>query len=110
MEYEPWIDPIVKAPQAPNPYYTPYVPRTRRARGLGDVDPIGKIAGKLNYTQKVMLAVHGAMLLAVSYHGYKRNRNSVPWGLSWAIGGLVCPTVTLAFALTQGFTSQAEKR
>ena len=55
-----------------------------------------------------MLAVHGVILLAVSYHGYKRNGNSVPWAAAWAAGGMVCPTVTAGFALTQGFASQAK--
>ncbi len=110
MNYEPWVTPIVNAPPVFNPYLTPQVARVPQAtRGLGDVDPVGKTASKLNSTQKFMLAIHGAILLAVSYHGYKRNRNSVPWGLSWALGGIACPTIMLGFALTQGFADPAKK-
>lgn len=36
------------------------------------------------------------------YHGYKRN-DSALWGLAWAVGGFVCPVVTLPFAFSQGF-------
>ncbi len=92
-------------------YFPPAQPPARPAakRGLGDADPIGKTVNGLTYAQKVMLGVHGVVLLGVAFHGYKRNRNSVPWGLSWAMGGLLCPTVTLAFALTQGFADTAKK-
>ena len=53
-----------------------------------------------------MLAIHGGLLAAVSYHGYKRHRGSVPWGAVWATGGLLCPSVTMAFALTQGYATR----
>ncbi len=75
----------------------------RNGRAIDRVDPVGAVWGHLGQTQKIMLAIHGVILLAVSYHGYKRNSNSVPWGLAWALGGLACPTVTAGFALTQGF-------
>lgn len=78
-------------------------------RGLGDVDPIGKTVNNLNVTQKVMLAVHGVIVLAVAYHGFKRNKSSVAWGAGWALGGVLCPTVTMAFALTQGFAKRKKK-
>jgi hypothetical protein len=93
---------------APLKRVPPPVLQTRVVRRSGArVDPVGKVWSQLNTTQKVMLAVHGAILVAVSYHGYKRNRNSVPWGLAWSLGGLVCPTVTMGFALTQGYATKA---
>lgn len=75
----------------------PAAPRPRR------VDPVRQAWSGLDVTQKSVLAIHGAILLAVSWHGYKRNQASIGWGLLWALGGFMCPTVTLGFALTQGF-------
>jgi hypothetical protein len=99
---------MLPAPIAPAPLLRaqPPVLQARPVRPAR-IDPVGKAWDSLNTTQKVMLAIHGAILLAVSYHGYKRNSNSVPWGAAWAIGGMVCPTVTAGFALTQGFGKKA---
>lgn len=83
------------------------VNRVRRAARQTRVDPVGAVWSQLNLTQKVFLGIHGSILLAVAYHGYKRNGNSVPWGMAWGLGGLVCPTVTMGFALTQGFGTKA---
>lgn len=77
-----------------------------RARRIDRVDPVGAAWGSLNLTQRTMLAIHGVILLAVSYHGYKRNGGSVPWGIAWSLGGLACPTVTMGFALTQGYAKK----
>lgn len=108
-KYTPWITPPTQlATLPPAPSMVPSAP-VLRTRTLGDMDPIGKAAANLSTTQKVFLAVHGVILMAVSYHGYKRNQNSVPWGLSWGLGGLLCPSVTLAFALTQGFAKRKSK-
>jgi hypothetical protein len=37
------------------------------------------------------------------YHGYRRNSDSVFWGLAWAAGGFICPIVTAPFAISQGY-------
>ena len=81
-------------------------PPVLRSRVVDKVDPVGAVWGHLNATQRIMLAIHGVILLGVSYHGFKRNSDSVPWGMAWAVGGLVCPTVTAGFALTQGYASR----
>jgi hypothetical protein len=49
------------------------------------------------------LMVGLAFAAIAGFHGYRRNNNSVFWGLSWAAGGFVCPVVTLPFAISQGF-------
>ena len=84
-------------------------PPVLRPTRISRVDPVGKAWGDLDPTQKSMLAVHGAILLAVSYHGYKRHGGSIPWGLIWSLGGLLCPTVTMGFALTQGYAKPLSK-
>jgi hypothetical protein len=95
---------MLPAPVKPAPIVRAQPPLLRaRPVKRARIDPVGKAWGSLNATQKVMLAIHGVILVAVTYHGYKRNRNSVPWAAAWAFGGMVCPTVTAGFALTQGF-------
>jgi len=107
VNYEPWINPTLQLP-GPALGAAPRAPRSA-ARKLQDADPIRKAVSNLGPTQRIMLAVHGVILVAVAYHGYRRNKNSVPWGLGWAVGGLVCPTVTMAFALTQGYAKSQKQ-
>lgn len=90
---------ISQMPMAPAVAQPPLLSTSR----IDKLDPVGAVWGNLDSTKKVMLAIHGVILLAVSYHGFKRNGESVPWGLAWAVGGLVCPTVTMGYALTQGY-------
>lgn len=40
---------------------------------------------------------------AAAFHGYRRNRGSIGWGVAWFLSGLVIPVVTSAIALAQGF-------
>lgn len=48
-------------------------------------------------------AVNIGALGALTYHGYRRNRGSWGWGLTWGLlGGLIWP-ITGAVALAQGF-------
>ncbi len=94
--FKPWVNPptqLAPAPRGP----------VLRPRPLGDMDPILGQVGTLTPTQKAMLFVHGVILLGSAYHGYVRNENSILWGGSWAASALICPTVTTAFALSQGF-------
>lgn len=81
-------------------------PETIRTTRIDRLDPIGAVWGQLNATQKAMLLLHGVAIVAASYHGYRRNRNSIAWGLVWGTGGLLCPTVTMGFALTQGYAQR----
>lgn len=104
--YTPWITPNTQLSVMPSGVLAAPPPAPPvRSRTLASRDPIGRTVSELNLTQRTMLALHGSVLVAVAYHGYKRNKNSVPWGLGWALGGLVCPTVTMAFALSQGFAT-----
>jgi len=73
------------------------------------VDPVGRVWSDLDTTQRSMLAVHGAILLAVTYHGFRRNHDSIGWALVWSLGGFLCPTVTMGFAMTQGFAKPQSK-
>ncbi len=66
-------------------------------------DPFLSPARSLNPPERVVLAAHAAILLGAAYHGFRRNGDSVLWGLSWAFGAALCPTVTAAFAVSQGF-------
>lgn len=58
-------------------------------------------------TTSVLRAAYG-MLGAVSaaasgFHGYRRNRNSLGWGVAWfALGGMF-PVITPTIAVAQGF-------
>ena len=101
MSYEPWVVPSNVPSALPVERM-----RSRGVPGFGESDPIRSPIRALDMTQKVMLAIHGVVLVAVSYHGYRRNGNSVPWGIGWGLGGLICPTVTMGFALTQGFAKK----
>lgn len=38
-----------------------------------------------------------------AYHGYKRNRGSLEWGVGWGLLGGLFPVITPAIALAQGF-------
>ena len=38
-----------------------------------------------------------------AYHGYKRNYDSLGWGVAWALLGGTFPIITPAIALAQGF-------
>ena len=41
------------------------------------------------------------------YHGYKRNNDSLGWGLVWGLLGATFPIVTPAVAYAQGFGTRA---
>lgn len=110
MDYKPWVDIPTQLTVVPRAPMQAPRPRELHTRSIGEIDPIGKTASKLNATQKAFLLLHGVILVAVAYHGYRRNRNSVPWGAAWAVGALLCPSVTMAFALTQGFAKTAKAK
>jgi hypothetical protein len=66
--------------------------------GLRGAEGGGGGAGKLIYS-----LLGTAALGALTYHGYKRNDDSLGWGLAWGLlGGLVWP-ITVPVALAQGF-------
>lgn len=103
--FEPWVKPetsltlpsgqLPAAPQAQAP-----VLKTRVMNPLGQ-------EYDLTSRQVVALGAHAAILLGVAYHGYRRNNNSTLWGVAWALGGVLCPVVTLGVALSQGFAKES---
>lgn len=42
-------------------------------------------------------------LAALTYHGYKRNDDSIGWGLTWGLLGSLAWPVTVPIAFAQGF-------
>jgi len=55
----------------------------------------------------VIIALLAAAI--AGYHGYKRNSSSKLWGALWAVGGAMCPAVTLPFVFSQGFAKSAKE-
>ena len=47
-----------------------------------------------------------AFALAAAYHGYRRSGGSKLWAIPWAVGGFVCPVITLPLAINQGFAKK----
>ena len=104
MSYEPWFE-LPPAPLATMPARQVYAPAAR-PQALGALDPIGRAAQDATAGNKALLLVHGLIILAVAYHGFRRHEDSLLWGGAWAVGGVLCPTVTAAFAITQGFAKK----
>lgn len=44
------------------------------------------------------------------YHGYKRNRNSLGWGLAWGLVGSIFPVITIPVMFAQGFGKRKRGR
>jgi len=44
-----------------------------------------------------------------AYHGYKRNNESIGWGIGWALLGNIFWPVTIPVSLAQGFGKPAKK-
>lgn len=108
MTFRPWVTPPTQLAPAAGSSLEPAGHPPLRARLLGDTnDPLAVQQTGLNTTQKVVLALHSVILIGSAYHGYRRNENSILWGASWALGAALCPSVTLAFALSQGFAKSS---
>ena len=96
-----------------------------KRRGLGDSFPMVTSVYELpekksffdfdNMTtmQKLVVGTHAVMSAAGgalnTYHGYKRNRGSIPWALLWGALGTGAPIITTAVALAQGFGKPIKK-
>ncbi len=46
-----------------------------------------------------------AMVLS-AYHGLRRNRGSIGWGLAWGVAGRLFPFLVPALAVAQGFAKE----
>lgn len=42
-----------------------------------------------------------------AYHGYKRNNDSLGWGIGWGVLGALFPIITPAIGVAQGFGKPA---
>ena len=45
-----------------------------------------------------------------AYHGMRRNRGSIAWGLAWGLAGRLFPLIVPALALAQGFAKERDCR
>ncbi len=41
-----------------------------------------------------------------AYHGLRRNRGSLAWGLAWGVAGRLFPLLVPALAVAQGFAKE----
>ena len=84
----------------------PQLPATVRApvRVQGQMLRVREVASARIRPGALTAALLGAVTAGI--HGYLRNR-SVGWAAAWAVGGFVCPAVTITFAISQGFGRRA---
>lgn len=89
----------VGSPEDPHAKYDPTTPLAwaRKTTGFSGL-------GAMPYEVPLLYRVATtASVMALVYHGYKRNRGSVGWALMWGIfGGAVWP-ITVPVALAQGY-------
>ena len=82
------------------------LPRVPRAvsPALARVEPSpgGARVGQLS-PSSVWPVISLASSLASAYHGVRRNRGSVGWGLGWGLLGALFPIVTPVIAVAQGY-------
>ncbi len=96
--WKPWVD--VQTGLAPAPRHVP-ARAPLRVTTMAGSDESGDVQTAV---RAFLVGVFFAAL--AGYHGYRRNNDSVLWGLSWAAGGFVCPVVTVPFAVSQGFAKK----
>jgi hypothetical protein len=74
----------------------------RPTRPLADaIDPQYEVP-----TWKRVASGVGAALAV--YHGYKRNHESLGWGIAWGALGALFPLITVPVALAQGFGEEKD--
>ena len=56
------------------------------------------------------LVLAGVGAIVGAYHGTRRNRGSVGWGLVWGVAGATAPLITTGIAVAQGYGSPRETR
>lgn len=88
------VSPAPLAPPSPAP---------RRSPAMGEVSGSDVVVG---------LAWVGmaAMTVFAGYHGYKRNRDSMGWGLWWGLMGALVPPIPQFMALIQGYGYRVPKK
>lgn len=61
-----------------------------------------------------LLSLYGAFALATTaaavYHGYKRNRGSIPWALGWGLFGSAIPIAAAPLIIAEGFGKPEGKK
>ncbi len=45
-------------------------------------------------------------MVVSAYHGLRRNRGSLAWGLAWGVAGRLFPLLVPALAVAQGFAKE----
>lgn len=103
MTYHPWI-PGGSSDLAPARSAPAVTPRQVQLRYLGareEPEPVA--SAKIRFTIALIAAA------VAGFHGYKRNRGSKGWAFLWAVGGAICPAVTLPFVFSQGFAKSAKE-
>lgn len=93
---------IIPQFQAPHQgQISPVELQAARLAGYEEVSPAARIA----------LNVAGiAIVTALTYHGYKRNKGSVGWALAWGLGGGLVWPITLPIAFFQGYAKPAKRK
>jgi len=104
MNYQPWVsvEPSGLMPMRTAPAVTP---REARLRYLGVRDEAPEPRSPLATARVIVTLVAAAV---AGFHGYKRNSGSKGWAAAWALGGALCPSVTLTFVFSQGFAKPAK--
>jgi hypothetical protein len=108
----------VGSPQYPHAGFDPDMPLAvaRKAAGysglggLAGLFGIGSASDSLLAWQQAhpvaslaLKAVVTADLVALGYHGYKRNGDNTGWGLAWGLGGIFFWPILTPIMLIQGF-------
>lgn len=74
-----------------------------RAR-IGDVTPAAVTEEpKIGAAAYAIAALSTVSMVASAYHGVKRNRGSVGYGILWGVAGALFPIITPGIALAQGY-------
>ena len=92
-------------------HYT--VRRERPLHGFGTA-PLGALGQATNGGNAAMGVIYGTLSLvssgASAYHGFKRNRDSVGWGIWWGLMGGLFPIITPAIGFAQGWSKPRKKK
>lgn len=97
MNYQPWVS--ERQELAPLRSVPAVAPREARVRFLGAREAPAETGP--SFLSRFLVAGVAASVAGV--HGYKRHGGSKGWAFLWAVGGALCPLVTVAFVFSQGF-------
>lgn len=79
-----------------------------RAAGLPDITVTQQPKSAISTAGSVAYGLLATASMAASaYHGVKRNKGSIGYGIWWGIMGAMFPVITPAIAVAQGFAKPA---